>query len=104
MTGNWAAIFLLAATTVLLRSSGPLIVGRRDLPPWTMPVIAVLPAALLTALIVVQVFTDGDRVMIDERMAGLLAAAAVLTWRRRALLPAMFAAAAVVALIRAISW
>lgn len=102
MSTSWAIIILLAVTTMLARASGPLIIGRRELPSWSTPLIAVLPAALLTALIVVQVFTDGDRVVVDERLGGLAAAAIVLWWRRQSLILAMVAAAVVVAVLRAL--
>ena len=65
-------------------------------------IIAVLPGALLTALIVVQVFSDGDRLVLDERLAGLVAAGLVLWRRRGAVITAMIAAAAVAAALRAL--
>lgn len=103
MNDTWAVIGLLTLTTILLRASGPLLMGRRQLPEWTVPVVTVLPAALLTALIVIQVLTKDGQVTLDERLAGLAAAAGVLWWRRNALIPAMLAAAAVVAVLRLIS-
>lgn len=103
MSAGWLAVILLALTTMILRASGPLIVGKRPLPAWTAPVFSVLPAALLTALIVVQVFTRGNDVLVDERVFGLLFAGMLLFWRRGAVIAAMFGAAVVVALIRALT-
>lgn len=102
MTDTWLIVILLALTTNALKVSGPILVGRRNLPSWTVPVIEVLPAAMLTALIVVQGFSKDGQIVVDERICGLVAAAAILIWRRQALMPAVVAAALVVAAIRAI--
>lgn len=90
----------LALVTAFLRASGPLFLGERALPAWAAPVISVLPAALITGLIVVQVVGPGDSITIDERLAGLAAAGAVLWWRRTAKITPILAAAVTVALLR----
>lgn len=102
MSDTWLVVLLLTLATVAIRISGPLLTGHRELPGWAAPVIAVLPGALLTALIVVQVFSDGDRLVLDERLAGLAAAGLVLWRRRGAVITAMIAAAAVAAALRAL--
>jgi branched-subunit amino acid transport protein AzlD len=60
---------------------------------------AALPIALLTALIVIQTCTDGHRLTIDARAAGL-AAGAVVVLLRAPFLVVVGAAAATAALIR----
>jgi uncharacterized membrane protein len=103
MSNVWPTIALVALTTAALRVCGPILIGRRELPAWAIPVIEVLPGAMLTALIVVQTFSQGDRVVVDERALGIAVAGAILIWRRNALIPAVLAAVIVVALLRAIT-
>ena len=102
MSATWATVIGLAAATALLRASGPLLIGHRELPPWAPAVITVLPGALLTAMIVVQVFGEGSKIVIDERLAGVAVAGAVLLLNRRAMLPAILLAAVTAALLRAL--
>lgn len=103
MDDIWAVIFLMTLTAIALKVSGPFLVGHRELPGWALPVITVLPGALLTALIVVQVVADENRVVVDERLVGLAAAGGILWWRREALILAIVGAAAAAALVRAVS-
>lgn len=58
-----------------------------------------IPIGLLAALVAVQGFTDGDEVVIDARLAGLLVAAFLL-WRKVPFLPMLIAAATTTALVR----
>lgn len=102
MSDAWIVILLLTLTTMVLKFIGPLILGHRELPGWAMRVFTVLPAALLTALIVVQVMGQGDRVVVDERLVGLAAAGGVLAWRRGAIAGAVVAAMLATALTRAL--
>jgi branched-subunit amino acid transport protein len=58
-----------------------------------------IPVALLSALVAVQVFGSGHRVVVDERAAGL-AAAVVLLLLRAPFLVVVFGAALTAALLR----
>jgi branched-subunit amino acid transport protein len=60
-----------------------------------------LPVALLAALIAVQVFADGSRLVIDARVAGLGAAAVALVLRAPFLV-VVVVAAGTAALLRAL--
>ena len=51
----WIAILAVAAGSFLLKAAGPALLGDRELPPWSLGVIALLAPALLAALVVVQV-------------------------------------------------
>ena len=62
-------------------------------------VAALLPVALLAGLIVTQVFTDGRRLALDERVAGL-AVALVAVVLRAPFLVVVVLAAATTALLR----
>lgn len=103
MTDVWATIALLTVTTALIRGAGPVAMGGRELGRRAASVVELLAPALLAALIVVETVggTDGG-IDPDARIAGVAAAAAVLAWRRSAMLTAVFAAAALTAATRAI--
>lgn len=103
MSDAWLIVVLLTLATMAIRVSGPVLTGHRELPAWAVPVISVLPGALLTALIVIQVLTDGDKIVVDERLIGLAAAGLVLWRRRDSVILTMLAAAVVVAAFRALT-
>jgi uncharacterized membrane protein len=99
----WVTIAVLAVTTAAIRASGPVLVGGRDLHPRLFGVIALLAPALLAALVVVETFGRPDGGLeVDERAAGVAAAAAALALRAP-ILVVIGVAAAVTALARAIA-
>jgi branched-subunit amino acid transport protein len=83
MSDGGAAVLVvaLAATTCSLRAVGPVAVGRRGLPRWLRERVELVAPALLAALVVWQVFTRGEGVVVDARVAGLAAAAAAIVAR-----------------------
>ena len=101
MTAVWTAIVAMTVITILIKVVGPLALGGRDLPAWADRLVALLPAALLSALVVTQTFADEDRLVLDARAAGLAAAAAALALRANMLLT-LLAAAGTTALVRAL--
>ncbi len=103
MTSVWVTIGALAVTTALIRASGPVALGGRELPPRVMDVIALVAAALLAALVVVETFAGEDGALeLDARAIGVAAAAFVLLVLRASMLWAVGAAAVTAALVRAI--
>ena len=74
-------------------------IGRRQLPGPLDRCLALIPAALLAALIVNDTFADGQDLVIDARAAGV-AAAALATWRRAPLIVVIVIGAAVTATVR----
>lgn len=70
----------------------------------TARITALLPVALLSALVAVQAFTGpGGRLVLDARLAAV-AVALVLLWRRANFLVVVVSAAAVAALLRWLGW
>ena len=61
MSEAWLTIAGLACATVAIKASGPLAVGRRELHPRALRVIALLAPALLTALVLVETFAADGR-------------------------------------------
>ena len=103
MTEIWITIGVLALTTALIRASGPVLLGGRDLPRRFRGVISLLAPALLAALVVVETIgaPEGGALELDERIAGVAAAGAVLAGGGSTL-PAVMIAAVVTALARLI--
>ena len=97
---SWSAIGLLALGAYAFKVVGLVVLGGRQLPPKVARCVALLPAALLPALVAVQTLTTDDRWVVDARAAGV-AAAIVAAWRR-APFPVVIALGAIVtAVVRA---
>ena len=78
---TWAAILLGAAGCYLLKLVGLSVPTAVLEHPLVARVSALLPVALLAALAAVQTLTDGARLVVDARLAGLAAAVAALLLR-----------------------
>jgi branched-subunit amino acid transport protein len=102
MSPAWITIGILAAGTVAMKGSGPMLIGRRALPPVAGRVIALLAPSLLAALVAVETVTTDGRLVLDARLAGLAAAGAALALRRPAIV-AVIVAAVVTAMVRALT-
>ncbi|MQA75268.1 MAG: hypothetical protein GEU88_13155 [Solirubrobacterales bacterium] len=104
MSEVWITIVVLALVSAVIRASGPVLLGGREMPGAARGVIALVAPALLAALVVVETLAapEGGAFELDARIAGVGAAAAMLALRRSAL-PAVAAAAIVTAALRAIS-
>jgi branched-subunit amino acid transport protein len=85
-----------------IKAAGPVALGGRDLPRWAERLIVLLPAALLSALVVVQTFADGKALVLDARAAGL-AAALVAVALRASVLIVLLVAAVTAAGLRAVT-
>jgi branched-subunit amino acid transport protein len=80
----WTTIVLLALATITIKATGPFLLGRRDLPERTRPAVALLPTALMTALVVVEVVApgaDGGLEVDPGKLAGLAVACVALALR-----------------------
>ena len=102
MTAVWTTIGVLAVVSAAIKASGPVLVGGRELPGWATRIIALLAPALLAALVVVDTFADGKSLVIDARAAGL-AAAGIAVALRAPIIVVILLAAAVTALVRAVT-
>lgn len=87
----------LSLGTYALKSAGPLLLGGRRLPPVIDRLANRMPAALLAALVVVSAIGDGRSLVFDERIVGVLAAAAALRSRLPFVLVVVAAVAATAA-------
>ena len=100
MRDVWTAIAAMTAITFAIKAAGPVALGGRELPARVTRLLVLLPAALLTALVVVQTFADERELVLDAR-AGGVAAAVIAVALRRGMLVVLVAAMATTALLRA---
>ena len=102
MTDVWIAIGVLTVVCFAIKAVGPVALGGRDLPRAAERLIVLLPAALLSALVVVQTFASGRELVLDARAAGV-AAALVAVALRASVLVVLLVAALTAAGIRALT-
>jgi branched-subunit amino acid transport protein len=95
----WALIALCAATTVIIKSVGPVAFGGRALPARAGAVIALLAPAVLAALVVVGVADHDGSIGLGEEAAGVAVGGAIAL-RGGSVLVCVLAAAVVTALLR----
>lgn len=99
MTPLWIGIIVMAIGCYALKYAGLSVPDRILNHHMTVRAADLIPVALLGALIAVQVFGDGQRIVIDARLLGL-GVAAVLLVLRAPFLVVVFGAALVAALAR----
>ena len=99
---SWAFIFILAATAYGFKVLGLVLVGDRELPPMLDRCLALIPAALIAALVVKDTLSVGQHLQIDARVAGV-GAAVIAAWRKAPLIAVILIGAAVTAAIRAVN-
>ena len=100
MTEIWVTIAILCVVGALIKASGVVLMGERDLDARGRAMIALLGPALLAALVVTQTFSgEGREIVIDERLPGV-AAAGVVLMARASMLTALLVAAGVTAALR----
>ena len=96
---TWTVLLVLAAGTWLLKAVGPVLAGGRQMPARMHAVVALLPPALLGALVAVQTAADGRSLILDARLAGV-AVAGIAVWRRAPFLVVVALGTATAALLR----
>ena len=87
MAEGWVLVAWLVVTTALIRASGPVALGGRELPERATAVIALIAPAILAALVVTETFGgEGSELTLDERALGVAAAGGALALRAPLLL------------------
>ena len=103
MSDAWVLVVTVGAATVLLKSAGPVLLGRRTLPRRIQPAVELLAPVMLAALVTTQTVGSGEEVVLDARVPGVAAAGvALVLWRRTPVVAAMAIAAVVTGLLRAV--
>ena len=99
---TWTLVFLLAGGAYFFKVLGLVVIGDRPLPPMLERCLALIPAALIAALIFKDTFSIGQHLQIDARAAGV-GAAVVAAWRKAPLIVVILIGAGVTAGVRAIT-
>jgi branched-subunit amino acid transport protein len=95
-------VLTLAAAAYAFKVAGLVVIGSRRLPPVVDRCLALVPAALISALVVMNTFSIGTELVLDARAAGV-GAAAFAAWRRAPLIVVIVLGAAVTALVRQVA-
>jgi branched-subunit amino acid transport protein len=98
----WIVVGLVGAATVAFKAAGPVLIGRRELPPRVQSLVELLAPVMLIALVVTQTFGGDEEIEVDARVAGV-AAAVVAIMLRAHVIVAMAVAAVVTAGLRLIA-
>jgi len=99
---TWTFVFALAATAYAFKVLGLVLVGDRQLPPVLDRCLALIPAALIAAIVVKDTFSVGQHLQLDARAVGV-AVAAVAAWRKAPLIAVIIIGTAVTAALRAVT-
>ena len=99
---TWTFIVLLALGAYGFKVLGLVIIGDRRLPTALERSLALIPVALMPALIVSATFSVGHHLQIDARAAGV-GAAVIAAWRKVPMVLVIVIGVAVTALVRAIA-
>lgn len=100
---SWSLVLLLAAGAFGAKAIGFFLLAGRDLPPAVERCLALIPAAVVAALVVKDTFSSGRDLVVDARVLGV-GIAVVLVARRVPFVVVVVAAAAVTALARQAGW
>jgi len=68
MSRGWIVVALLGVATIAFKAAGPVLVGRRELPPRLRACVDLLAPVMLTALVVTQTFGGDGELEIDARV------------------------------------
>jgi branched-subunit amino acid transport protein len=98
----WLVVVLTGTATVVLKATGPVLLGGRELPSRVVGVVELLAPAVLAALVVTQVFADDRELVVDSRLVGVAAGAAAIA-ARAPLIAVVVVAAAATAVVRALA-
>ena len=96
---TWLVIVVVGSMTMAFKAAGPVLLGNRQLPSRVAAVVDVLAPAMLAALVVTQTVGGDREIVVDARLAGVVAGG-IAVWLRAPLLVVMVVAAVTAALIR----
>ena len=101
MSPVWLSALVVGVATAAFKATGPVLLGRRQLPSWLAAPVAYLAPAVLAALVLTQTVGGHRELVADARLVGL-GAGAVAVLLRAPLLVVVVVAAAAAALVRLI--
>ena len=98
---TWTLVILLTLGAYAFKVTGLVFLGGRSLPPMFERCLALIPAAVVTALVMKDTFTTGQDLVLDARALGI-AVAGIAAWRKAPLIVVIVLGAAVTASVRQI--
>jgi len=93
VTDHWLVVLAIGIGTIVIKASGPVLLGGRPLPKRVQGVVALLAPALLSALVATNTFGSGQTLVADARVIGVAVAALAIMLRAPILLVVIVAAA-----------
>ena len=102
MSDAWIVVAIVGFATIACKAAGPVLVGRRELPPRLQACVELLAPVMLTALVVTQTFGGDEEIEVDARVVGVGAALIAIALRAPVIV-AMAAAALTTALVRLVA-
>jgi len=99
MSGVWVVVAVVGIATIAFKAAGPVVIGRRELPPRIQSIVELLAPVMLIALVVTQTFGGDQEIEVDARVVGVGAAVVAIALRAHVIV-AMAIAALVTALVR----
>ena len=99
---TWTLVLLLGAGAYACKVLGLVVIGGRRLPAVVERCLALVPAAMISALVVKDTFSTGNDLVLDARAVGV-GVAALAAWRRAPLVVVIALGAGVTALVRALA-
>jgi branched-subunit amino acid transport protein len=94
VSAGWLTVLAVATATIAIKAAGPVIFGGRQLPDPVLRVVALLPAALLAALVAVLTFHADGGLKLDARAIGVAAGLVAILLRAPVLVVVLLAGAA----------
>jgi branched-subunit amino acid transport protein len=102
MSDAWIVVAIVGIATIASKAAGPVLVGRRELPPRLQACVELLAPVMLTALVVTQTFGGDEEIEVDARVVGVGAGLIAIALRAPVIV-AMAAAALTTALVRLVA-
>ncbi len=98
---SWFLVLSLGVGAFACKVIGLVVIGSRSLPPAVDRCLALIPAALITALVVKDALSIGQDLVLDARAVGV-GCAVFVAWRRAPLTVVIVVGTVVTALVRAL--
>ena len=99
MSDAWIVVAIVGFATIAFKAAGPVVIGRRSLPPRVDACVELLAPVMLIALVVTQTFGGDEEIEVDARVVGVGAALVAIALRAHVIV-AMAIAALATALVR----
>lgn len=100
---SWSLVLLLAVGAFAFKAVGFFLLAGRRLPAVLERCLALIPVAVVAALVAKDTFSSGERLVVDARVVGV-GLAVVLVARRAPFVAVVVVAAGATALARRLGW